>query len=104
FLAGLAIFPAVFTYGLEPEARPGLFLVVLPAVFNHIPFGPFFLLLFLLLFLFATFTSVFSMFLFIFSSLTHAPAFNRTNSTCIRIFKIRNYRCSCHERRCLQAK
>src|SRR5699024_11175725 len=60
-LAGLAIFPAVFAFGVEPAEGPGLLFVVLPAVFNQMPFGAFFLLLFLILFLFATLTSALSM-------------------------------------------
>ncbi|WP_232698768.1 sodium-dependent transporter [Brevibacillus daliensis] len=60
-LAGLAIFPAVFSLGMEPTEGPGLLFVVLPAVFSQIPFGGFFLSIFLLLFLFATLTSAFSM-------------------------------------------
>ena len=60
-LAGLAIFPAVFSLGLEPAEGPGLLFVVLPSVFEHIFFGEFFLVCFLALFLFATLTSAFSM-------------------------------------------
>ena len=60
-LAGLAIFPAVFSLGLEPAEGPGLLFVVLPAVFDQIVFGEVFLLGFLALFLFATLTSAFSM-------------------------------------------
>ncbi|MEG0553849.1 MAG: sodium-dependent transporter, partial [Carnobacterium sp.] len=60
-LAGLAIFPAVFSLGLEPAEGPGLLFVVLPAVFDQIIFGEAFLLGFLALFLFATLTSAFSM-------------------------------------------
>ncbi|WP_050613756.1 sodium-dependent transporter [Bacillus testis] len=60
-LAGLAIFPAVFSLGLEPAEGPGLLFVVLPSVFEQIVFGPFFLVCFLALFLFATLTSAFSM-------------------------------------------
>ena len=60
-LAGLAIFPAVFSLGLEPAEGPGLLFVVLPSVFEHILFGEFFLVCFLALFLFATLTSAFSM-------------------------------------------
>ncbi|UAC49616.1 sodium-dependent transporter [Bacillus aquiflavi] len=59
-LAGLAIFPAVFSFNVEPEEGPGLLFVVLPAVFDQMPFGIFFLIIFLLLFLFATLTSAFS--------------------------------------------
>lgn len=60
-LAGLAIFPAVFSFGLAPDAGPVLLFNVLPIVFNQMPFGVFFLIAFLLLFLFATLTSAFSM-------------------------------------------
>lgn len=60
-LAGLAIFPAVFSLGLEPAEGPGLLFVVLPSVFDQILFGEVFLVLFLALFLFATLTSAFSM-------------------------------------------
>ncbi|MBT2693653.1 sodium-dependent transporter [Bacillus sp. ISL-55] len=60
-LAGLAIFPAVFSLGFEPAEGPGLLFVVLPAVFEKMVFGELFLLLFLALFLFATLTSAFSM-------------------------------------------
>ncbi|THE13680.1 sodium-dependent transporter [Bacillus timonensis] len=60
-LAGLAIFPAVFAFDLEPDAGPVLLFNVLPTVFNSMPFGMVFLIAFLLLFLFATLTSAFSM-------------------------------------------
>ncbi|PWW28948.1 NSS family neurotransmitter:Na+ symporter [Cytobacillus oceanisediminis] len=60
-LAGLAIFPVVFAFGFEPAQGPGLLFMVLPAVFSQIPMGEFFLAIFLLLFLFATLTSSFSM-------------------------------------------
>lgn len=60
-LAGLVIFPAVFALGFEPGAGPGLVFVVLPAVFNEMAFGAFFLTIFLILLLFATLTSAFSM-------------------------------------------
>lgn len=38
-LAGLAIFPIVFTVGMEPGEGPGLVFVTLPIVFGEIPFG-----------------------------------------------------------------
>lgn len=59
-LAGLVIFPAVFALGFEPGAGPGLVFVVLPAVFNEMMFGGVFLTIFLVLLLFATLTSAFS--------------------------------------------
>jgi NSS family neurotransmitter:Na+ symporter len=60
-LAGLAIFPAVFSFGIEPTEGPGLLFVALPSVFEQMPFGVVFLTIFLILFLFATLTSSFSM-------------------------------------------
>jgi neurotransmitter:Na+ symporter, NSS family len=61
-LAGLAIFPVVFTFGMDPASGPGLLFMVLPAAFGQLPFGEVFLALFLLLFLFATLTSSFSLY------------------------------------------
>ena len=60
FLAGIVIFPAVFALGFEPGQGPGLVFVVVPAVFNEIAFGGIFLFVFLVLLLFATLTSAFS--------------------------------------------
>src|SRR5690625_760557 len=69
-LAGLAIFPVVFSFGLEPAEGPGLLFIVLPEAFAQMPFGAFFLSLFLLLFLFAVLTSSFSMLEIITSAFT----------------------------------
>ncbi len=38
-LAGLAIFPLVFAYGLEPGSGPGLLFVTLPIAFSQMPAG-----------------------------------------------------------------
>lgn len=77
-LAGLAIFPAVFSLGLEPAEGPGLLFVVLPAVFDQIIFGEAFLLGFLALFLFATLTSAFSMLEIIVASIVKGKEEKRT--------------------------
>ncbi|MGD6830716.1 sodium-dependent transporter [Sutcliffiella halmapala] len=69
-LAGLAIFPAVFSLGFEPAEGPGLLFIVLPSVFDQIMFGKVFLFLFLALFLFATLTSAFSMLEIVVAALT----------------------------------
>src|SRR5699024_2345164 len=69
-LAGLAIFPVVFAFGLEPIDGSGLLFVVLPNAFSQMAFGSLFLALFLLLFLFATLTSSFTLLEIIISSLT----------------------------------
>ncbi|GGI42519.1 sodium-dependent transporter [Mammaliicoccus stepanovicii] len=68
-LAGMAIFPVVYAFSLEPTAGPGLLFIVLPNVFSQMAFGSLFLTLFLLLFLFATLTSSFSQFEIIISAI-----------------------------------
>lgn len=60
-MAGLAIFPAIASLQLENAEGPGLVFVVIPGVFDTIPFGMLFYILFLLVFLFATITSAISM-------------------------------------------
>src|SRR5690554_2997282 len=48
-LAGIAIFPAVFTFGFEPTAGPSLVFITLPAVFAQLPFGQFLMFVFFVL-------------------------------------------------------
>ncbi|MGL5356825.1 MAG: sodium-dependent transporter, partial [Cetobacterium sp.] len=60
-LAGLAILPAVFSFGLEPTAGPGLIFITLPKVFAAMPFGNVFGIMFFLLVLFAALTSTISL-------------------------------------------
>lgn len=60
-MAGLVIFPAVFALGYSPNEGPGLVFIILPAVFEQLPFGAFFMLLFFILMLFATLTSSIAM-------------------------------------------
>jgi len=60
-LASLAIFPLVFTYGLEPSAGPGLIFVTLPIAFGQMPGGVFFGTLFFFLVMFAAWTSAISL-------------------------------------------
>ena len=56
-MAGIAIFPAVFSFGLEPGQGPGLIFGTLPKVFSSIKGGTFFAILFFALVLFAAVTS-----------------------------------------------
>ncbi|WP_096202650.1 sodium-dependent transporter [Bacillus sp. FJAT-45350] len=82
-LAGLAIFPAVFTFGFEPGEGPALLFIVLPAVFDQMAFGAFFLTMFLVLFLFATLTSAFSMLEIIVASITKGETSRRKKNAWI---------------------
>ena len=56
-LAGIAIFPAVFSFGLEPAQGPTLIFETLPNVFASLGGGVFFAVLFFLLIFFAALTS-----------------------------------------------
>ncbi|WLF70676.1 sodium-dependent transporter [Clostridium septicum] len=60
-MAGMVIFPAVFAYGLEPTAGPGLLFITLPAVFKSMPFGQFFEFMFFVLIAIAAITSTVSL-------------------------------------------
>ena len=59
-LAGLAIFPIVFGFGLEPGSGPGLVFVTLTIAFGHMPFGQLFGALFFVLLSVAALTSAIS--------------------------------------------
>ncbi len=56
-LAGVAIFPAVFAFGIEPGSGPGLVFVTLPNIFGQMPGGYFFGILFFILLTVAALTS-----------------------------------------------
>lgn len=60
-MAGLAIFPAVFALGLEPDAGAGLAFVTLPKVFATLPGGQIFAALFFLLLTVAALASLMSL-------------------------------------------
>ena len=83
FLAGLAIFPVVFAFDLEVSSGPPLLFMVLPAAFSQMPFGEIFLALFLILFLFATLTSSFSMYEIIVAAVIEKWNISRTIITVI---------------------
>ncbi len=48
-LAGVAIFPAVFTFGFAPAAGPALVFITIPAVFSQIPMGQYLMIIFFVL-------------------------------------------------------
>jgi NSS family neurotransmitter:Na+ symporter len=56
-LSGIAIFPAVFAFGIEPGAGPGLVFVTLPGIFSKMIGGYFFGFIFFSLLLIAALTS-----------------------------------------------
>ncbi len=60
-LAGIAIFPLVFTYGLDPGEGPGLIFVTLPVAFGQMPAGWLLGFVFFLLLFAAAFTTAIGM-------------------------------------------
>jgi NSS family neurotransmitter:Na+ symporter len=60
-LAGIVIFPIVFSHGLDPAGGPGLIFVTLPIAFGNMTGGHVIGLLFFVLLFFAAFTSVIGM-------------------------------------------
>jgi neurotransmitter:Na+ symporter, NSS family len=60
-VAGMAIFPIVFQYGLSPGQGPGLIFVTLPIAFGQMPMGTLFGGLFFVMLSFAAFTSAISL-------------------------------------------
>ena len=77
-MAGLAIFPAMSSFGMESEGGPSLLFIVLPQLFNNMAFGKIFYILFLILFLFATITSSVVMLEINVGNLTDQKNTNRT--------------------------
>ena len=61
-LAGVAIFPIMFSYGLQPEeGGPGLIFKTLPVAFGQMPYGIVFGTIFFTLLMFAAWTSAISL-------------------------------------------
>lgn len=60
-LAGIVIFPAVFSFGMEPQAGPKLVFEILPNIFNQMAGGYIWALLFFMLLFFASLTSTISL-------------------------------------------
>lgn len=60
-IAGVAIMPAVFAFGLNPQSGPGLVFETLPFVFGQMPAGGFIAILFFVALLVAALTSSISM-------------------------------------------
>lgn len=82
-MAGLAIFPAMSSFGMESEGGPSLLFIVLPQLFNNMAFGKIFYILFLILFLFATITSSVVMLEINVGNITNQKNTNRTKFSVI---------------------
>lgn len=82
-LAGLAIFPIVFQYGLSPTEGPGLLFMTLPIAFDQMPGGSIVGASFFLLLFFAAFTSSISLLESIVAHLVDTTKLGRVRVTII---------------------
>lgn len=80
-LAGLAIFPIVFSHGLEPGSGPGLIFTTLPIAFGQMPYSTLLASMFFLLLLFAALSSAISLIEPAVARMTEKTSINRVNST-----------------------
>ncbi|MTI65285.1 MAG: sodium-dependent transporter [Firmicutes bacterium] len=80
-LAGVAIFPAVFAFGVEPSAGPGLVFITLPNVFQQMPGGYFFGILFFSLLSVAALTSSISILEVVVAYFSEELDFDRKKAT-----------------------
>jgi len=82
-LAGLAIFPAVFAFGIEPGAGPGLVFITLPNVFNQMPGGYIFAIMFFMLLAVAALTSSISILEVVVAYFVEGKGWDRKKATII---------------------
>ena len=82
-LAGLAIFPAVFAFGIEPGAGPSLVFITIPNIFNMMPGGMIWSTLFFILLSLAALTSAISILEVVVAYLVEEAKMSRHKGTVI---------------------
>ena len=82
-IAGLAIMPAVFAFGMQPSEGPGLVFVILPHIFEQIPLGSILAILFFFALFIAAITSSISLFEVVVAYLKEEFKFTRRRSVII---------------------
>ncbi len=82
-MAGFMILPAVFAFGYDPAAGPGLTFITLPAVFSQIPGGMFFGTLFFILLAVAALTSAISLIEVVVAYLIDEKKLSRTRAAIV---------------------
>ncbi len=85
-LAGVAIFPAVFAFGIQPDAGPGLVFVTLPNIFNQMAGGYFFSVAFFTLLVIAALTSSVSLLEVVVAYFTDELGLKRKQATLLGAF------------------
>lgn len=84
-LAGVIIFPAVFTFGMEPAAGPKLVFEILPSIFLQMPGAMLWSVLFFILLFLASLSSTISMSEITIAYMTDEFGFSRRKATAVNI-------------------
>lgn len=82
-LAGLAVMPAVFAFGISPSEGPSLVFITLPQIFAQLPFGNILSIIFFIILLVAAITSAISLLEVIVAYMTEELKFTRRNAVII---------------------
>lgn len=86
--SGLIIFPACFTFGVNPTEGPSLIFITLPNIFNHIPMGRIWGSLFFIFMTFAAFSTVLAVFENIIACVMEITGWSRKKSSIVNFFAI----------------
>jgi NSS family neurotransmitter:Na+ symporter len=84
-LAGMAIFPVVFTFKMEPSSGPGLLFTTIPLVFSKLPLGNLLLAFFFILTAIAATTAMISLVEVPVAYFTEEKGMRRTNAVILTV-------------------
>ena len=87
-MSGLIIFPACFSFGVQPDAGPNLIFVTLPRIFTNMSFGNVWGALFFLFMTFASFSTVTAVFENLISFCIDTFDWNRKKAVCINCIAV----------------
>lgn len=82
-LAGMVVIPAVFAFGLDVGSGPPLMFITLPVVFQQLPLGALFAVIFFIAVIFAAVTSLMNLFETPIEALQSELKLSRTTAVCI---------------------
>ena len=94
-IAGCAIMPAVFAFGIDPSAGPGLVFVTLPYIFSQMPLGGAIAILFFVTLLLAALTSSISLLEVVTSFGIEEMKMNRKTATSVALLVLWALGCLC---------
>ena len=87
-VSGLIIFPACFTYGVQPDSGPSLIFITLPNIFNNMSFGRVWGSLFFVFMSFAAFSTVLAVFETILACTMDLTGWNRKKASIVNCIAV----------------